>query len=174
LKSPFELVVSAVRALDAEPLVPPPVPEAAHVLLQEMLRYAMARIGRNAIAPEIQAYMSLVQSMELMGQVSYQCEAPTGFPDRSDYWLSAIGVLHRLRFAISLVDNQIPDMFVDVAKLEARVRGSTANTWERALATISGEANTRLVHIQRDRSATSTGFARNLTLLLGSPEFQHK
>jgi hypothetical protein len=113
--------------------------------------------------------------MESMGQVSYEYEAPTGFPDRSDYWLSAVSVMHRLNFAIALVENRIPDMAVHMAKLERRAHAASMDAWEKALGSVLGAANTRLVHAAPTRgSASEQTFQAYLTLLLGSPEFQHK
>jgi uncharacterized protein (DUF1800 family) len=173
LKSPFEFVVSAVRALDAELRVPPATPPMSVTLMLEALRYSMAKVGRTAIAPEIQAYMSLAQQMEFMGQVSYQYEAPTGFPDRGDYWLSAVSVLHRLNFAIALANNQLPDVAVDMAAVEQRGNASNA-AWDKAVAAVFGDPNTRFLRaVPRDGrdGGELTGY---VAILLGSPEFQHR
>jgi hypothetical protein len=43
-----------------------------------------------------------------MGQPLYQCQPPTGFPDRGDYWMSDGAVIERLNFAVALCANRIP------------------------------------------------------------------
>jgi len=43
-----------------------------------------------------------------MGQPLYQCQPPSGFPDRSDYWMNTGAVLERLNFIVALTTNRIP------------------------------------------------------------------
>ena len=50
-----------------------------------------------------------------MGQPLYQYQAPTGFPDRADFWMSNGTLLERINFAITLTANRIPGTTVDVA-----------------------------------------------------------
>jgi uncharacterized protein (DUF1800 family) len=49
----------------------------------------------------------LVQALERMGQPLYRQQAPTGFPDRADFWMSNGLVLERINFAIALTSNRI-------------------------------------------------------------------
>jgi len=83
IKTPFELVVSAIRALDAETDGGP----ATHNWI--------ARIGEPL----------------------YMYQAPTGYPDRADYWVNTGALLERINFAIALVNNRVPGTRVDVTKL---------------------------------------------------------
>jgi uncharacterized protein (DUF1800 family) len=50
----------------------------------------------------------LAQSIARMGQPLYQCQPPTGYPDRGDYWMSNGAILERLNFAVALTANRIP------------------------------------------------------------------
>lgn len=50
----------------------------------------------------------LGQTIARMGQPLYQCQPPTGFPDRGDYWMSDGAVIERLNFAVALTANKIP------------------------------------------------------------------
>jgi uncharacterized protein (DUF1800 family) len=79
-KSPFEYVVSAIRALDGT----------------------------------TDGSRSLAQTIARMGQALYQCQPPTGYPDRGDHWMSNAAILERLNFAVALAGNRI-------AGTEARV-----------------------------------------------------
>jgi uncharacterized protein (DUF1800 family) len=72
-KTPFEYVVSAIRALDG------------------------ATDGSQPLA----------QSIARMGQPLYQCQPPTGYPDRGDHWLGTGAVLERLNFAVALTAGRI-------------------------------------------------------------------
>jgi uncharacterized protein (DUF1800 family) len=49
----------------------------------------------------------LAQSIARMGQPLYQCQPPTGFPDRGDHWMSNGAVIERLNFAVALTANKI-------------------------------------------------------------------
>jgi len=49
----------------------------------------------------------VAQSIARMGQPLYQCQPPTGYPDRGDYWMSNGAILERLNFAVALSANRI-------------------------------------------------------------------
>ena len=51
-----------------------------------------------------------------MGQPLYQYQAPTGFPDRSDYWMGNSAILERLNFAVALCANRIPGTTVQFSE----------------------------------------------------------
>jgi uncharacterized protein (DUF1800 family) len=75
MKSPFEYVVSSIRALGGE-------------------------TGGN---------QQLGRAIGQMGQPLYQYQAPTGFPDRADFWTSDGALIARLNFAVTLTSGRIPD-----------------------------------------------------------------
>jgi uncharacterized protein (DUF1800 family) len=75
MKSPFEYVVSSIRALGGE-------------------------TGGN---------QQLGRAIGQMGQPLYQYQAPTGFPDRADFWMSDGALIARLNFAVTLTSGRIPD-----------------------------------------------------------------
>jgi uncharacterized protein (DUF1800 family) len=56
----------------------------------------------------------IVQALERMGQPIYRYQAPTGFPDRTDFWMTNGLVLERINFAIALTANQIPGTQVNL------------------------------------------------------------
>lgn len=74
VKSPFEFVVSASRALDGE------------------------------LYPSRHLYGWLAK----MGQPLYNYQAPTGFPDNAEFWVSSATVLNRLNFALQAATGGIP------------------------------------------------------------------
>jgi uncharacterized protein (DUF1800 family) len=79
-KSPFELAVSAIRALNGST-------DGSRVLAQMIAR---------------------------MGQPLYQCQPPTGFPDRASEWMSNGSIVERLNFAVALTANRIPGTTVSL------------------------------------------------------------
>lgn len=85
MKTPFEYVVSAIRALDG---------------------------GTSGTNPQMARVLS--QSLSQMGQPLYQYQAPTGFPDRADYWMSDGALIARLNFAVALGSGRIPDTQVNL------------------------------------------------------------
>lgn len=83
IKSPFELAVSAVRALDAD----------------------------------MNAPYQLFSRMERMGEKIYYYQAPTGFPDRADYWINSGSLLQRMNFGLDITSGKMRGLSVDLLKL---------------------------------------------------------
>ena len=73
-KTPFELVVSAVRTTGAD-----------------------VADGRT-----------LVEVLRQLGEPLYMCQPPTGYPDTSDAWVSAGGLVSRMNFATRLASGNMP------------------------------------------------------------------
>ena len=82
-KSPFELAISSVRALNAE-------------------------INQPA---------QLYNWANKMGQRMYAYQAPTGFPDKAQYWINSGALLTRMNFGLALASGRIPGVRVDLAAL---------------------------------------------------------
>jgi uncharacterized protein (DUF1800 family) len=73
-KSPFELAISAVRAVDAKISLP----------------------------------FQLNSWITKMGQQIYYYQAPTGFPDRGQYWINTGALLNRMNFGLAMATQKIP------------------------------------------------------------------
>jgi len=56
----------------------------------------------------------LAQLLGKMGQPIYEFVAPTGFPDRADFWLTDGTLIERINFAVSLTSNKLPDTKVQL------------------------------------------------------------
>jgi len=82
-KSPFELVISSARALNAR------------------------------IDQPIQLY----NWANKIGQRMYAYQAPTGFPDRAQYWINSGALLNRMNFGLALATGRVPGVRVDLAAL---------------------------------------------------------
>ncbi|MGY3212824.1 DUF1800 domain-containing protein [Mucilaginibacter sp. HD30] len=82
-KSPFELVISSARALNAR------------------------------IDQPIQLY----NWANRIGQRVYAYQAPTGFPDRSQYWINSGALLNRMNFGLAMATGRVPGVKVDLAAL---------------------------------------------------------
>ncbi|OGG52106.1 MAG: hypothetical protein A3F84_19845 [Candidatus Handelsmanbacteria bacterium RIFCSPLOWO2_12_FULL_64_10] len=101
VKSPFELAVSAVRALG----------------------------GETDGSPR------LAQFIARMGQPLYQCQPPTGYPDRAGQWVNVGTLLERLNFGLALCANRLPGTTVDLRPAGA---DSAQGLMDRAVAALIG------------------------------------
>jgi len=82
-KSPFELAISSVRALNAHIVAPYPL------------------------------YLWITK----MGQTLYYYQAPTGFPDKGQYWINTGALLNRMNFGLALATKRIPGITFDLKAL---------------------------------------------------------
>ena len=79
-KSPFELAISAVRALHAD----------------------------------IQQPYQVFMWVDKMGQKLYYYQAPTGFPDKGQYWINTGSLLSRMNFGLAIAAQRIPGTKMDL------------------------------------------------------------
>lgn len=82
-KSPFELAISSVRALNAHITSPYPL------------------------------YLWITK----MGQKLYYYQAPTGFPDKGQYWINTGALLNRMNFGLALATKRIQGITFDLKAL---------------------------------------------------------
>jgi uncharacterized protein (DUF1800 family) len=127
-KSPMELVISSVRALNAD----------------------------------IKQPYQLYTWMNRMGQQIYFYQAPTGFPDRDQYWINTGALLNRMNFGLALADGRIPGVSFDLLALNKNHEPGDANE---ALVTYN-----KLLMPHRDTEST----IKRLTPLLNTPDLQKK
>lgn len=52
-----------------------------------------------------------------MGQQMYYYQAPTGFPDRGQYWINTGSLLNRMNFGLALASKRIPGINFDLAAM---------------------------------------------------------
>lgn len=127
-KSPFELAISAVRALNAQ----------------------------------VKAPFILYQWISKMGQNLYYYQAPTGFPDRAQYWINTGSLLNRMNFGLAFAAQKIPGISFSLAAINNNHEPESAAA---ALAVYS-----RLLMPEREMEAT----LRRLTPLINDPLIQQK
>ncbi|RZM29515.1 MAG: DUF1800 domain-containing protein [Pedobacter sp.] len=77
-----------------------------------------------------------------MGQKMYYYQAPTGFPDRGQYWINTGALLNRMNFGLALAAQRIPGVKINLLALNDNHEPESA---EAALATYS-----KLVMPERD------------------------
>lgn len=127
-KSPFELAISAVRALNVD-------------LKQPYQIFAWA---------------------DKMGQKMYFYQAPTGFPDKGQYWINTGALLNRMNFGLAIASQRIPGTKVDLIALNQHHEPESATA---ALLTYG-----KLIMPERNLDET----VKRLTPMLNDPELVKK
>ena len=167
IKTPFDVVASAVRALDGR---------------------LVAASGRGAAAAG--GGFELAREVGRLGQPLYEAQPPTGYPDRAESWVNTGALLGRMNFALSLAHNRFRGARVPLDALVGSTdRGEPAQVLDRLLTVVlhgAATPQTRTVlaaqlespEITRttadDRVAKDTDVAKLAALVLGSPEFQRR
>ena len=127
-KSPFELAISAVRALNVD----------------------------------IKQPYQLFVWADKMGQKMYFYQAPTGFPDKGQYWINTGALLNRMNFGLAIASQRIPGTKVDLLALNKRHEPESATA---ALITYG-----KLIMPERNLDET----VKRLTPMLNDPELVKK
>ncbi len=110
----------------------------------------------------------VVLTLRQLGMPLYECQPPTGYPDRADAWVTAGALVSRMNFATALVTNRLPGLFVDLTAL-AGSTDPTAARLQLARWFVGPDAgpSTRL-------PAQQTRLSDVAALAIGSPEFQRR
>ncbi|MFN3426669.1 MAG: DUF1800 domain-containing protein [Candidatus Thermochlorobacter sp.] len=128
IKSPFEYVVSALRALDAD----------------------------------ISSTRELARWSEKQGQPLYAYQAPTGYPDRAEFWVNSGALLNRMNFGLRLALGRIRGVKFDLLALN---HNHEPESLEEAL-------NIYAVRLMPERDLSET--LRRLMPLIKNPDFAEK
>ena len=127
-KSPFELAISAVRAVNADITMP----------------------------------YQLYNWADKMGQKLYYYQAPTGFPDKGQYWINTGALLNRMNFGLALASQRIPGVKINLLALNNNHEPESS---EAALLIYS-----KIIMPERNINET----VKRLTPLLHDPELEKK
>ena len=87
-------------------------PETYGQKMKSPLEYVVSSI--RALDGETGGNQQLGRAIGQMGQPLYQYQAPTGFPDRGDFWTSDGALVARLNFAVTLTSGRIPDTRINL------------------------------------------------------------
>jgi len=97
-----------------------------------------------------------------MGERMYYYQAPTGFPDRGEYWINTGSLLNRMNFGLALASQRIPGVTFNLASLNNNHEPESA---EAALGIYS-----KLLMPERDVTQT----IKRLTPLINDPDIHNK
>jgi uncharacterized protein (DUF1800 family) len=89
--------------------------------------FELAASAIRALNGSTDGSRQLAQIIARMGQPLYQYQAPTGFPDQANQWMSNGSIVERLNFVVALAANKIPGTTVNLdepAKSVAMMLGS--------------------------------------------------
>jgi len=71
---------------------------------------------RSLHAEIVQPYQ-LYNWISRMGEKVYFYQAPTGFPDKGQYWINTGALLNRMNFGLALASGRIPGIKIDLAAM---------------------------------------------------------
>lgn len=97
-----------------------------------------------------------------MGEKKYYYQAPTGFPDKGQYWINTGALLNRMNFGLALASGRIPGIKIDLAALNNHHEPESAQA---ALTTYS-----KLIMPERNLDET----IKRLTPMLNDPQLMDK
>lgn len=97
-----------------------------------------------------------------MGQKMYAYQAPTGFPDKGQYWINTGALLNRMNFGLALASQRIPGVKIDLSALNHHHEPESPTA---ALLTYS-----KLIMPERNLTAT----VKQLTPMLNAPQLDKK
>ncbi len=165
IKSPLEFAVSAMRALDGTFALPDPDNPRQRQWLT-LIGYSSRDRGRNGgnlprrpLAVEIAA----------MGQPLWGFQAPTGYPENSQSWVSSSALIARLNFALALTTGRIGDVRLEKDTFRNTSVGEVANDLLSEPLSPPSRAT-----IEDEIKLTPADGAKLRALILGSPEFQRR
>ena len=186
IKSPFEYVVSSVRALGA-------TVELNGAGQGRGIRPAAGGINVFSGNGNGQTNARLLAGqIGTLGQPLFNHGFPTGYPEESTKWVSSGALIGRINFALSLVNGRIADVNLDGASLAGDSAGGKSlaekiDSVARRLLGSSLSAGTRATLIKQlsaisrpsdDKAPIGDDSAddprRIAALVLGSPEFQRR
>ncbi len=190
VKTPFDVVVSAARALDTQ--IAPPGTASAYpdqdLTMAPRLNVAERPLERGGI--NVGGGFVLARQVAALGEPLYEMQPPTGYPDVAEAWVNTGALLARMNFALALAHNRLPGARVDLPKLLTGVdRSRPDRVLDRLLTLLlHGQASpeTREVlaaqldspEITRstayDIGPKNTDVEKLAALVLGSPEFQRR
>ncbi|TZF84808.1 DUF1800 domain-containing protein [Pedobacter sp. BS3] len=124
--------------------------------------FELAMSAVRTLHADIQEPYQLYSWINKMGQRMYYYQAPTGFPDRGQYWINTGSLLSRMNFGLALASQRVPGVKVDLAALNNHREPEST---EQALLVYS-----KLIMPERNLDET----VKHLTPLLNTPDLGQK
>lgn len=167
IKSPFELAVSAVRALGGNLSVPDARNPAENGRLLRIGAASSANNNGGAKARQ-NARTPLAVRIADLGQPIFSCLPPTGWSEDSRAWVSAGAIVGRLNFALALTGGQIGDVRLSSDTFRPAPLDALS------LELVGGQLSAATRATIAKETASAPDPAKTRALILGSPEFQRR
>ncbi|MGB4774210.1 MAG: DUF1800 family protein, partial [Daejeonella sp.] len=116
----------------------------------------------RSLNADIQQPYQLFNWITKMGQKMYYYQAPTGFPDKGQYWINTGSLLNRMNFGLAIASQQIPGIKINLSAINNNHEPESA---EAALLTYS-----KLIMPERNIDET----IKRLSPMLKDPELVKK
>jgi hypothetical protein len=164
VKTPFEYVVSMLRATDARLAeLPSPAPDAS----------PMQQRSRRPGA---------LGALRELGQPLYGAQAPTGYGDTAEAWVSTGALLNRLKVAAGFASGKLPGIEVDFDAFASAGRPIDEYLVSLGLRLFGRPPSEATVQSIQRQLGLAEGFLRNreardrlaVAWMLASPEFQRR
>jgi len=79
--------------------------------------FELAISAVRSLGAQIAQPYQLFSWVNKMGQKMYYYQAPTGFPDKGQYWINTGALLNRMNFGLAIASQRIPGIKVDLGAL---------------------------------------------------------
>jgi uncharacterized protein (DUF1800 family) len=86
-------------------------PAALHQKTKSPFEYAISAV--RSMHADVMYPFPLANWITKMGQKIYYYQAPTGFPDKGQYWINTGSLLNRMNFGLDLAAGKIPGIKID-------------------------------------------------------------
>lgn len=124
--------------------------------------FEFAVSAMRALRTDIQQPYQVFMWLDKMGQKIYYYQAPTGFPDKAQYWINTGALLNRMNFGLSIASKQMRGVNTDLLRLNNYHEPESPSA---ALVTYG-----KLIMPERDLTET----IKRLTPLLTQPALEQK
>ncbi|MGB2640139.1 MAG: DUF1800 domain-containing protein [Candidatus Acidiferrum sp.] len=143
----------------------------------------------RALGTDVDTPQPLVAWVGRIGEPLYQCQPPTGYPDKADAWVNTGALLNRLNFSLALAGNRMRGSRTDVgALLGVESTADAKDALDRAVQVfLDGQAapttvatlekqldNPEVVQAKLDDPVKHVDLGVVAGLVLGAPEFQRR
>src|SRR5205814_4236556 len=131
----------------------------------------------RALDASVDDPQALAKAVARIGEPLYAAQAPTGYPDRAQTWLTSGALLARIDFGLQLANGKVPGTRLDLAPLQAATAEETVQKVAARLGATELSEKTRayiLEELRRSPAPPDLVPARAVGLLLGAPELQRR
>ena len=118
---------------------------------------------------------ALANQVGQLGEPLYRKQEPTGYSNLNSEWINSAALLARMNFALNLVQNKVPGVKVDTARLQDSDPAQVARTF--MLRELSPQTRATIENSIKENSLKEKQTKPTVTvagLVLGSPEFQRR